>query len=231
MDEDLPRDGLHHDPDPGVSLPPLDPGQHLDPGVTLPPLDPGVTLPSLGHTGIPLPPLVPGLQGCEASALQLRIKNSISKSVQSKVDTMLQDVDKFTDIEKLYLYLKLPTGSSVTTDKSEQALATSSRTQQTHAFHWIRSHLEEHPETSLPKQEVYDEYKSYCDNLNYHPLSAADFGKMMKNVFPNMKARRLGMRGKSKYPLWERILTVGPPTDLCLTSVGIQVTYGSCYSS
>lgn len=23
----------------------------------------------------------------------------------------------------------------------------------------------------------------------------------MKNVFPNMKARRLGMRGKSKYPL------------------------------
>uniref|UniRef100_A0A7N8WRX1 Regulatory factor X7 n=1 Tax=Mastacembelus armatus TaxID=205130 RepID=A0A7N8WRX1_9TELE len=76
----------------------------------------------------------------------------------------------------------------------------SSRTQQMHAFSWIRSHLEEYPETSLPKQEVYDEYRSFCDNLNYHPLSAADFGKMMKNVFPNMKARRLGMRGKSKYP-------------------------------
>lgn len=42
--------------------------------------------------------------------------------------------------------------------------------------------------------------RSFCDNLSYHPLSAADFGKMMKNVFPNMKARRLGMRGKSKYP-------------------------------
>uniref|UniRef100_A0A3Q3GIE3 Regulatory factor X7a n=1 Tax=Labrus bergylta TaxID=56723 RepID=A0A3Q3GIE3_9LABR len=67
----------------------------------------------------------------------------------------------------------------------------SSRTQQMHAFSWIRDHLEEYPETSLPKQEVYDEYKSFCDNLNYHPLSAADFGKMMKNVFPNMKARRL----------------------------------------
>ncbi|XP_075431867.1 DNA-binding protein RFX7 isoform X3 [Ascaphus truei] len=68
-----------------------------------------------------------------------------------------------------------------------------------HAFSWIRNTLEEHPETSLPKQEVYDEYKSYCDNLGYHPLSAADFGKIMKNVFPNMKARRLGTRGKSKY--------------------------------
>ncbi|XP_038872910.1 DNA-binding protein RFX7-like [Salvelinus namaycush] len=75
----------------------------------------------------------------------------------------------------------------------------SSRTQQMYAFNWIRNHLEEHPETSLPKQEVYDEYKSYCDSLAYHPLSAADFGKIMKHVFPNMKARRLGMRGKSKY--------------------------------
>jgi hypothetical protein len=28
-----------------------------------------------------------------------------------------------------------------------------------YAFNWIRNHLEEHPETSLPKQEVYDEYK------------------------------------------------------------------------
>lgn len=53
-------------------------------------------------------------------------------------------------------------------------------------------------------------YRSFCDNLNYHPLSAADFGKMMKNVFPNMKARRLGMRGKSKYPSLECIVAVWP---------------------
>uniref|UniRef100_A0A3B5A120 DNA-binding protein RFX7-like n=1 Tax=Stegastes partitus TaxID=144197 RepID=A0A3B5A120_9TELE len=112
---------------------------------------------------------------------------------------------KFSDIEKLYLYLKLPSGPSSTADKSDQSALSSSRTQQMHAFNWIRNHLEEYPETSLPKQEVYDEYKSFCDNLNYHPLSAADFGKMMKNVFPNMKARRLGMRGKSKYPLLEWI--------------------------
>uniref|UniRef100_A0A4W6BL83 Regulatory factor X7a n=1 Tax=Lates calcarifer TaxID=8187 RepID=A0A4W6BL83_LATCA len=157
-----------------------------------------------------LPGLLPGLQGAEASALQLRIKNSICKSVQSKVENILQDVEKFSDIEKLYLYLKLPSGPSSSTDKSDQSALSSSRTQQMHAFSWIRNHLEEYPETSLPKQEVYDEYKSFCDNLNYHPLSAADFGKMMKNVFPNMKARRLGMRGKSKYPLQEWIVTVWP---------------------
>lgn len=154
-----------------------------------------------GTASVPslVPGLLSGLQGAEASALQIRIKNSICKSVQSKVENILQDVEKFSDIEKLYLYLKLPSGPSSGTDKCDQSALTSSRTQQMHAFNWILNHLEEYPETSLPKQEVYDEYKSFCDNLNYHPLSAADFGKMMKNVFPNMKARRLGMRGKSKY--------------------------------
>ncbi|KAM4677009.1 DNA-binding protein RFX7 [Discoglossus pictus] len=145
-----------------------------------------------------LPALVPGLQGTEASALQHKIKNSICKSIQTKVDCILEEVEKFTDLEKLYLYLQLPSGPS-NVEKSDQSSLSSSRAQQMHAFSWIRNTLEEHPETSLPKQEVYDEYKSYCDNLGYHPLSAADFGKIMKNVFPNMKARRLGTRGKSKY--------------------------------
>ncbi|XP_063782213.1 DNA-binding protein RFX7 [Pseudophryne corroboree] len=145
-----------------------------------------------------LPALVTGLQGTEANALQQKIKNSICKSIQSKADCILQEVEKFTDLEKLYLYLQLPSGPS-NVEKSDQSSLSSSRAQQTHAFSWIRNTLEEHPETSLPKQEVYDEYKSYCDNLGYHPLSAADFGKIMKNVFPNMKARRLGTRGKSKY--------------------------------
>ncbi|CAN8187727.1 unnamed protein product [Coccothraustes coccothraustes] len=149
-----------------------------------------------------LPALVPGLQGGEASALQHKIRSSICKTVQSKVDCILQEVEKFTDLEKLYLYLQLPSGPN-NGDKSDQLSMSSSRAQQMHAFSWIRNTLEEHPETSLPKQEVYDEYKSYCDNLGYHPLSAADFGKIMKNVFPNMKARRLGTRGKSKYPLLE----------------------------
>uniref|UniRef100_A0A3P8T0D4 Regulatory factor X7a n=1 Tax=Amphiprion percula TaxID=161767 RepID=A0A3P8T0D4_AMPPE len=150
-----------------------------------------------------------------------------SKSVQSTVENILQDVEKFSDIEKLYLYLKLPSGPSSSADKSDQSALSSSRTQQMHAFNWIRNHLEEYPETSLPKQEVYDEYKSFCDNLNYHPLSAADFGKMMKNVFPNMKARRLGMRGKSKYPSLEWIrafvhMPSLPILDLHKTADGVS---------
>ncbi|KAB1276840.1 DNA-binding protein Rfx5 [Camelus dromedarius] len=71
---------------------------------------------------------------------------------------VLQEVEKFTDLEKLYLYLQLPSGLS-NGEKSDQNAMSSSRAQQMHAFSWIRNTLEEHPETSLPKQEVYDEYK------------------------------------------------------------------------
>ncbi|XP_041094905.1 pollen-specific leucine-rich repeat extensin-like protein 1 [Polyodon spathula] len=70
---------------------------------------------------------------------------------------------------------------------------------QLHACSWIRSHLEEHTDTCLPKQDVYESYKRYCDNLHYWALSASNFGKIIRDVFPNVKARRLGGRGQSKY--------------------------------
>lgn len=55
-----------------------------------------------------------------------------------------------------------PALSLLCTTCSDQSSMSSSRTQQMYAFNWIRNHLEEHPETSLPKQEVYDEYKWVC---------------------------------------------------------------------
>lgn len=42
--------------------------------------------------------------------------------------------------------------------------------------------------------------RRYCDNLCCRPLSAANFGKIIREIFPNIKARRLGGRGQSKYP-------------------------------
>ncbi|CAI5798569.1 DNA-binding protein RFX5 [Podarcis lilfordi] len=68
-----------------------------------------------------------------------------------------------------------------------------------HACTWIRNHLEEYPDTCLPKQDVFDAYKRYCDNLCSRSLSAANFGKIIREIFPNIKARRLGGRGQSKY--------------------------------
>ncbi|NXP43160.1 RFX5 protein, partial [Leiothrix lutea] len=119
-----------------------------------------------------------------------------SKSVQSKVDSILQDVQKFSDSDKLYLYLQLPSGPSLG-EKSGGAVELSSlgTAEHMHACSWIRNHLEEHGDTCLPKQDVYDAYKRYCDNLGCRPLSTANFGKIIREIFPNIKARRLGGRG------------------------------------
>ncbi|XP_019328115.1 PREDICTED: DNA-binding protein RFX5 [Aptenodytes forsteri] len=135
----------------------------------------------------------------ESSTLLQELKSTISKSVQSKVDSILQDVQKFSDNDKLYLYLQLPSGPSLGEKSGSLDLSSLSTAEYMHACNWIRNHLEEHTDTCLPKQDVYDAYKRYCDNLCYRPLSTANFGKIIREIFPNIKARRLGGRGQSKY--------------------------------
>ncbi|XP_054461626.1 LOW QUALITY PROTEIN: DNA-binding protein RFX5 [Anoplopoma fimbria] len=144
-----------------------------------------------------------GLEGggegnTEPSMLLQKLKSNISKSVQTKVDQILQDVQRFSDNDKLFLYLQLPSGPS-SGDKSGGDSSSFNTADQLHTCNWIRSHLEEHSDTCLPKQDVYETYKRYCENLQHRPLSAANFGKIIRDIFPNIKARRLGGRGQSKY--------------------------------
>ncbi|KAM7384936.1 hypothetical protein PAMA_012020 [Pampus argenteus] len=134
----------------------------------------------------------------EPSMLLQKLKSNIHKGVQTKVDQILQDVQRFSDNDKLYLYLQLPSGPS-SGDKSGDS-SSFNTADQLHTCNWIRSHLEEHSDTCLPKQDVYETYKRYCENLQHRPLSAANFGKIIRDIFPNIKARRLGGRGQSKYP-------------------------------
>lgn len=66
-------------------------------------------------------------------------------------------------------------------------------------YAWIQTHLEEDPSVSLPKQEVYEDYRLFCIASKFEPMCVADFGKAMKHIFPAVKPRRLGQRGNSKY--------------------------------
>ncbi|XP_015230551.1 PREDICTED: DNA-binding protein RFX5 [Cyprinodon variegatus] len=134
----------------------------------------------------------------EPSMLLQKLNSNISKTVQSKVDQILQDVQRFSDNDKLYLYLQLPSGPS-SGDKTGGDTSSLTTADQLHTCNWIRSHLEEHSDTCLPKQDVYETYRKYCENLQHRPLSAANFGKIIRDIFPNIKARRLGGRGQSKY--------------------------------
>lgn len=60
---------------------------------------------------------------------------------------------------------------------------------------------------------VINTFRQYCDTNNIKPLSQADFGKVMKQVFPKVRARRLGQRGNSKYCYsgLQRRISLDPP--------------------
>ncbi|NXY79649.1 RFX5 protein, partial [Glareola pratincola] len=159
----------------------------------------------------------------ESSTLLQELKSTISKSVQNKVDSILQDVQKFSDNDKLYLYLQLPSGPGLG-EKSSLDLSSLSTAEYMHACNWIRNHLEEHTDTCLPKQDVYDAYKRYCDNLCSRPLSAANFGKIIREIFPNIKARRLGGRGHGIRRKTVVSLPPLPSLDLKVTETQSELT-------
>ncbi|CAO2599121.1 DNA-binding protein Rfx5 [Lemmus lemmus] len=139
-----------------------------------------------------------GAETGEPTTLLQRLRGTISKAVQNKVEGILQEVQKFSDNDKLYLYLQLPSGPSVGDKSSEPSIL--SNEEYMYAYRWIRNHLEEHMDTCLPKQSVYDAYRKYCESLACcRPLSTANFGKIIREIFPDIKARRLGGRGQSKY--------------------------------
>ncbi|XP_045023537.1 DNA-binding protein RFX5-like, partial [Daphnia magna] len=103
------------------------------------------------------------------------------------VSNLLLEVDKLSDTERLLLYYKLPLGRSTDIDPLRMPLnPLGSRPEIMQTVVRIQTHLEEDVEVSLPKQEVYEEYGAYCTENVIKPFSTADFGKVMKQVFPNV---------------------------------------------
>ena len=97
-------------------------------------------------------------------------------------------VSLLSPLDKLLLYLKLPSGRPADADPLRQPLnPLGSRSEIQLTINWIRTHLEEDPQISLPKHEVYDEYTGYCTTNSVKPLSTADFGKVMKQVYPQVE--------------------------------------------
>ncbi|KAF8763364.1 DNA-binding protein Rfx5 like protein [Argiope bruennichi] len=139
----------------------------------------------------------------KSEKMQERLEQFLSADVREKVSSILNEVKALSDVEKLFLYLQLPTGASLEIDpfkpKTQNPLGKKADEEGFVAVNWIQSHFEEDPDVSLPKQEVYNEYQAFCQMSGTDSLCAADFGKVMKQIFPSVKPRRLGTRGNSRY--------------------------------
>ncbi|XP_057653654.1 uncharacterized protein LOC130892310 [Diorhabda carinulata] len=125
---------------------------------------------------------------------------TISEKEKQTIHSILEQIKPLSQVEKFLFFLKLPSEVTNALDPFRQPLnPLGSRSEITRTISWIKTHLEEDPDISLPKQEVYNEYHNYCANNGIKPLSQADFGKVMKQVYPKVRARRLGTRGNSRY--------------------------------
>ncbi|XP_045460132.1 uncharacterized protein LOC123670661 [Harmonia axyridis] len=124
----------------------------------------------------------------------------ISETSRQTILNILDQIKSLPPLERFLIYIKLNEQISNSGDPLKQPLnPLGSRSEVCRTISWIKTHLEEDPEISLPKQQVYDEYTLYCSRIRMKPLSQADFGKVMKQVYPKVKARRLGTRGNSRY--------------------------------
>lgn len=65
--------------------------------------------------------------------------------------------------------------------------------------YWLNDNYKACEGVSIPRSDLYDHYCEYCRRNNMSHVNSASFGKLIRTVFPNLKTRRLGTRGKSKY--------------------------------
>lgn len=131
--------------------------------------------------------------------IQDTVEKAVSIESKHTVECLLAQIRQLSPIEKLLLYLKLPNGRSSVDPLRQNLNPLGSRLEIHHTITWIKTHLQEDPEVSLPKQDVYEQYLDFCQGNSVKPLSTADFGKVMKQVYPNVRPRRLGTRGHSRY--------------------------------
>ncbi|XP_046683257.1 DNA-binding protein RFX5-like isoform X2 [Homalodisca vitripennis] len=134
--------------------------------------------------------------------LEEQLLHSIRPDSKIVVNDLLEKIRQLSLLQKMLLYLKLPpsTDDPDCIDPLRKPLnPLGNRLEVSQALAYIKSHFLPDPDVSLPKKDIYNEYTIYCLRRKTKPLSTADFGKAMKQVYPVVRPRRLGERGNSRY--------------------------------
>lgn len=66
---------------------------------------------------------------------------------------------------------------------------------------------------AVPRGRVYSRYVGACGDERIKCLNPASFGKLVRSMFPDIKTRRLGVRGQSKYHYCGIKLLIDVPDD------------------
>ncbi|KAK9248998.1 RFX DNA-binding domain-containing protein [Lipomyces tetrasporus] len=105
-------------------------------------------------------------------------------------------------------------------DIANSQSSASERSRQVFGLVWLMKTCQVSPHSAIPRNRIYARYAEICAQHKIKPLNPAAFGKLVKLVFPEIKTRRLGVRGKSKYHycginlIGDSMLTLGPSPGL-----------------
>lgn len=108
-----------------------------------------------------------------------------------------------------------PMGAVATAAFSQNVTRTSPAT-----VSWLHDHFEAAEGVSLGRSTLYQHYCDHCTLNRYDPVNQASFGKLIRSVFPNLKTRRLGTRGNSKYHYYGIRLKDSSPLSFPTDQVG-----------
>ncbi|EJU06176.1 hypothetical protein DACRYDRAFT_45233 [Dacryopinax primogenitus] len=75
----------------------------------------------------------------------------------------------------------------------------SDRAKQSFVQLWLTSNYQVYPDGNVPRQGLYMSYRRVCEEYQIPHINTATLGKAIRLCFPNIKTRRLGVRGNSKY--------------------------------
>lgn len=70
---------------------------------------------------------------------------------------------------------------------------------QIYGMTWLIKCSQETPNENVPRNRIYVRYVEVCSEFGLRALSPASFGKLVRILYPNIKTRRLGVRGHSRY--------------------------------
>lgn len=122
------------------------------------------------------------------------------KRKASAMSSLQADYDSIADIKlSADKTVPVPLADLAVRVREEENGSSAEKFRQTFAMAWLKHSCELSPDAAVPRNRIYARYVELCAEHNLKPLNPASFGKLVRVAYPDIKTRRLGVRGQSKY--------------------------------
>ena len=153
-------------------------------------------------------------------------------STASKRGSVLEDSDQ--ELKRLAAEnSNIPLKELATRVREDENGPKAERARQILGMRWLLTSCERAADASIavPRNRVYARYVSMCANERIKPLNPASFGKLVRLMYPEIKTRRLGVRGHSKYHYCGIRLKGDPSSPTSKTTAAAAAAGASQYGS